>query len=110
MAPLLRSARNGLVVAISYHIDSHDAAAFRAAMADVRLSRYRDGAVGCELSRDVSDPTRWVEVFRIRDWHELQRAIERHNLADSEAVIRARSFHIGVEPPRLTLLVREHGE
>jgi MFS family permease len=110
MAPLLRSARNGLVVAISYHIDSNDAAAFRAAMADVRLSRIRDGAVGCELSRDVSDPTRWVEVFRIRDWHELQRAIERHNLADSEAVIRARSYHIGVEPPRLTLLLREHGE
>jgi MFS family permease len=110
MAPLLRSARHGLVVAISYHIDSADAAAFRAAMADVRLSRYRDGAVGCELSRDVSDPTRWVEVFRIRDWHELQRAIERHNLADSEAVIRARSYHIGVEPPRLTLLLREHGE
>jgi MFS family permease len=103
MAPLLRSARHGLVVAISYQIDSVDAAAFRAAMADVRLSRYRDGAVGCELSRDVSDPTHWVETFRIRDFHELQRAIERHNLADSEAVIRARSYHIGAEPPRLTL-------
>jgi MFS family permease len=109
MAPLLHSARHGLVVSISYRIDSADAAAFRAAMADVRLSRYRDGAVGCELSRDVSDPTHWVETFRIRDWHELQRAIERHNLADSEAVVRARSYHIGAEPPRLTLgLLQEH--
>ena len=110
MAPLLQSARHGLVVNISYQIDSADVAAFRAAMADVRLSRYRDGAARCELSRDVSDATRWVETFSIRDWHELQRAIERHNLADSEAVIRARSYHIGVEPPRLTLLLREHGE
>jgi MFS family permease len=110
MAPLLQSARHGLVVNISYQIDSADVAAFRAAMADVRLSRYRDGAVGCELSRDVSDPTRWVETFRLRDWHELQRAIERHNLADSEAVIRARAYHSGAEPPRLTLLLREHGE
>jgi MFS family permease len=110
MVPLLHSARHGLVVEITYRIDSANAAAFRAAMADVRLSRYRDGALGCELSRDVSDPTRWVETFRLRDWHELQRAIGRHNLADSEAVVRARSFHIGAEPPRLTLLLQEHGE
>jgi MFS family permease len=110
MAPLLHSAQHRLLVAISYHIDPANAAAFRAAMADVRLSRYRDGAARCELSRDVSDPTRWVETFRIRDWHELQRAIGRHNLADSEAVTRARSYHIGAEPPRLTLLLQEHGE
>ena len=103
MAPLLRSAQHGLVVEISYHIDSADAAAFRAAMADVRLSRYRDGALGCTLSRDVSDATHWVETFRLRDWHELQRAIGRHNLADSEAVVRARSYHMGPEPPRLSL-------
>jgi hypothetical protein len=62
------------------------------------------------LARDVSDPTRWVETFRLRDWHELQRAIGRQNLADSEAVIRARAYHSGAEPPRLTLLLREHGE
>jgi MFS family permease len=110
MAPLLQSAQHRLLVAISYHIDPANAAAFRAAMADVRLSRYRDGAARCELSRDVSDATRWVETFSIRDWHELQRAIGRHNLADSEAVVRARSYHIGAEPPRLTLLLQEHGE
>jgi len=110
MAPLLQSAQHRLLVAISYHIDPANAAAFRAAMADVRLSRYRDGAARCELSRDVSDATRWVETFSIRDWHELQRAIGRHNLADSEAVDRARSYHIGPEPPRLTLALREHGE
>jgi MFS family permease len=110
MAPLLRSARHGLVVSISYRIDSANAAAFRAAMADVRLSRYRDGAVGVVLSRDASDPTLWVEMFRIRDWDELQRTIERQNLEDSEAVVRARSYHIGPEPPHLTLLLQEHGE
>ena len=98
------------MVSIRYRIDSANAAAFRAAMADVRLSRYRDGAARCELSRDVSDPTHWVETFRLRDWHELQRAIERHNLADSEAVVRARSYHMGAEPPRLTLLLQEHAE
>jgi len=110
MVPLLHSARHGLVVEINYRIDSANAAAFRAAMADVRLSRIRDGAVACELTRDVSDPAHWVETFRIRDWHELQRAIGRHNLADSEAVDRARSYHVGAEPPRLALRLREHGE
>jgi MFS family permease len=110
MVPLLHSAQHGLVVQISYRIDSANAAAFRAAMADVRLSRYRAGAVGCLLSRDASDPTRWVETFRLRDWHELQRAIGRQNLADSEAVVRARSYHIGAEPPRLALRLQEHEE
>lgn len=107
MAPLLHSARHRLLLAISYRIDPADATAFRAAMAEVRLSRYRDGAVGWALSRDVSDPTHWVETFRIRDWHELQRGIERYNLADSEAVVRARSYHVDAEPPRVTLLLQE---
>jgi len=107
MAPLLHSAQHRLLVAINYHINPTDAAAFRVAMADVRLSRYRDGAVGWALSRDVSDPTQWVEIFRTRDWHELQRGIERLNLADSEAVVRARSYHFGAEPPRVTLLLQE---
>ncbi|MBR0795021.1 MFS transporter [Bradyrhizobium jicamae] len=106
MAPLLHSAQHRLRAAVSYEVDPSDAAAFRVAMADVRLSRYRDGAVAWALSRDVSDPTHWVETFLIRDWHELQRGIERLNLADSEAVIRARSYHLGKELPRVTLLLQ----
>jgi MFS family permease len=107
MAPVLHSARHRLLVAISYQVDPADAPAFRNAMAAVRLSRYRDGAVGWALSRDVSDPRHWVETFRTRDWHELQRGMERLNLADSEAVVRARSYHLGAEPPRVTLLLQE---
>jgi hypothetical protein len=109
MAPLLHSAGHRLVLAIRYRIDPADATAFRAAMAEVRLSRYRYGAEGWTLSRDVSDPTHWVETFRVRDWHELRRGIERYNLADSEAVVRARSYHLGAEPPRMTLLLQEPG-
>jgi hypothetical protein len=48
-----------------------------------------------------------VEIFRTRDWYELQRGIERHNLADSETAVRARSYHLGAEPPRVTLLLQE---
>jgi MFS family permease len=107
MAPLLHSARHRLLLAISYQVDAANAGAFRAAMAQVRLARYRDGAVGWSLSRDVSDPAHWVETFRTRDWHELQRAIERVNRADSEAVVHARAYHLGAEPPRVTLLLQE---
>jgi MFS family permease len=107
MAPLLHSARHRLVLAIRYRIDPANAAAFRAAMADVRLARYRYGAVGWALSRDVSDPTNWVETFRVRDWHELQRAIENYNLADSQSVVRARAYHLGDAPPQMTLLLQQ---
>ncbi|MBR1174872.1 MFS transporter [Bradyrhizobium sp. KB893862 SZCCT0404] len=105
--PLLLSSRHRLRAAVSYRIDPSDVPAFRSAMAGVRLSRYRDGAVGWALSRDVSDPMHWVETFIIRDWHELQRGIDRLNLADSEAVARARSYHRGDELPRVTLLLQE---
>jgi MFS family permease len=107
MRPVLHSSRHRLRAAVSYRIDPSDVSAFRAAMADVRLSRYRDGAVGWALSRDVSDPTHWVETFIIRDWHELQRGLDRLNLADSEAVARARSYHRGEDLPRVTLLLQE---
>jgi hypothetical protein len=107
MVPLLHSARHRLVLAIRYHVAPADAAAFRNAMDEVRLARNRYGAVGWALSRDVSDPTDWLETFRIRDWHELQRAIENYNLADSQAVVRARAYHQGAEPPRMTLLLQE---
>lgn len=107
MMPLLHSSRHRLRAAVSYQIDRSDVSAFRAAMADVRLSRYRDGAVGWALSRDVSDPRHWVETFIIRDWHELQRGIDRLNRADIEALIRARSYHIGTNAPLVTLLLQE---
>ena len=107
MAPLLHSAQHRLVLAIRYNIDPDDATAFRAAMAEVRLSRYRNGALDWTLSRDVRDPTHWIETFRVGDWHELQRGIEHYNLADSEAVVRARSYHLGAEPPGMTLLLQE---
>ena len=107
MAPLLHSARHRLVLAIRYRIDPADAAAFRAAMAEVRLARHRYGAEGWTLSRDVSEPTHWVETFRLRDWHELQRGIGHYNLADSEAVVRARSYHLDAEPPGITLLLED---
>ncbi|MBR0777234.1 MFS transporter [Bradyrhizobium diazoefficiens] len=107
MTPLLQSARHRLRAAVSYQVDPSEAAAFRGAMAKVRQSRYRDGAVGWALSRDVSDPSHWVETFVIRDWHELQRGMERLNLADSEAVVHARSYHRGKQLPRVTLLLQD---
>jgi len=59
------------------------------------------------LSSASFGPMHWVETFRARDWHELQRGIHRLNPADSEAVVRARSYHQGAEPPRVTLLLQE---
>jgi hypothetical protein len=107
LKPLLHSARHRLILAISYRVDPSDVPGFRAAMAAVRLARYRDGAVGWALSRDVGDIGSWVETFRFRNWHELQRGIARINQADSDGVLQARELHRGTEPPRLTLLMRE---
>lgn len=107
MVPLLSSARNRLVVAISYEIDAADVPEFRTAMAQVRAARYRDGATGWILSQEVSDPMHWVETFHVRDWHEFQRGLARVNQLDSIAVEHARSFHRGITPPHIRLLLRE---
>ena len=104
MAGDLLSSQHPVVVTIAYKISHEDAYAFNAAMVDVASSRRRNGATAWLLGRDVGEPERWIECFRLPDWLELQRGIARVNLMDATATQAARAFHRGKRPPQVTVL------
>jgi hypothetical protein len=107
MARDLISLQNPVVVAITYKIAHEDADAFNAAMMDVASSRRRNGATAWLLGRDVGEPERWIECFRLPDWLELQRGIARVNFLDATVTQAARAFHRGKRPPQVTVLAVE---
>jgi MFS family permease len=110
MAGDLLSSQHPVVVTIAYKISHEDAYAFNAAMVDVASSRRRNGATAWLLGRDVGEPERWIECFRLPDWLELQRGIARVNLMDATSTQAARAFHRGKRPPQVTVLAIEQAK
>ncbi len=66
-----------VVVVTEWEIDPADAAEFLALMRQLRIHRYRTGALRWGLFRDVEHPQRISEVFEVADWEEHLRQHER---------------------------------
>jgi hypothetical protein len=94
-----------VVITVEYEIDPGDAPAFAAAMDRVRRTRQRDGARTWLLTRDTADPRRWVELFTVDTWGEHLRQHDRVTRADRVIQERAKAFHRGASPPRVSHLV-----
>lgn len=109
ISPILSSLRHSVIVTISYTIDHENVDAFRAAMMELAAARRRDGATAWMLGRDVEQPERWLEAFRLPDWLELHRGIARVNLVDAAATQVARAFHHGDRPPQICVMIIEQG-
>jgi hypothetical protein len=109
MSSTLSSLRRPVVVTIAYMVDREDTDNFRDAMMDVAAARRRNGATSWVLGRDVGQPERWLEAFRLPDWLELHRGIARVNLTDAAAAQAARAFHNGERPPDVAIMVIEQG-
>jgi MFS family permease/quinol monooxygenase YgiN len=93
------TARGTVLVTVEYRIDPADAAAFAAAMGDVRTFRMRDGAIRWDLLSDPSQPGRYLESFLVDSWTEHLRQHDRLTDADRATEEKARRFHAGPQPP-----------
>ena len=91
-----------IVVDIEYRIDPARADEFRALMQESRRSRMRQGALGWNLLREVSDPGRFVEQIIDQSWTEHLRRFDRVAAADIALRDRKLAFHIGDSPPLIT--------
>jgi MFS family permease len=100
--------RGTVLVTVEYLIDPERASEFREAMRPVRRLRLRDGAIYWDLVVDVADPRRRVELFVCESWAEHLRQHERFTVADRDAHRRARSFHIGEQPPVVYHFLSDH--
>ena len=95
-----RAGASGTVlVTVEYRIDPADAAAFAAAMEEVRSFRMRDGAQRWDLFSDPALPGRYLESFLVGSWTEHLRQHARLTDTDRNAEERARRFHVGPQPP-----------
>ena len=94
--------RGPVMVTVEYHIDPAQAESFTRTMQPIRRIRRRDGAFMWELFRDIEHPDRMMECFMVESWIEHLRQHERVTVADRDVLERARAFHRGSEPPRVT--------
>lgn len=96
-----------VVVTVEYLIDPERLRHFRRVMKRVQRIRRRDGAISWGLLADVADPARYTETFVVESWIEHLRQHERVTVTDRAVLDKARSFHQGPEPPRVTHFVVE---
>lgn len=97
---VLDPARHGgpVLVTVTYQVAPANVAAFVTAMARVRRSRLRTGAVRWELYRDGADPASFVEQYVVRSWDEhLRQHQDRLTGTDQAVETEARALAEG--PP-----------
>jgi len=100
-----------VVVTATYRVPAENERAFLEAMARVRDSRLRTGAIRWGLYRDGEDPSSLVELFVVPSWEEhLRQHHERQTGTDRDYTLRAAelsedpahvSHLISVDVPRL---------
>jgi MFS family permease len=94
-----------VLVTVEYLVDPRRGHEFARAMKAVRRIRRRDGAIRWGLYEDTAQPGRYLETFVVDSWAEHLRQHERVTVSDREMEARARAFHQGLEPPKITHLI-----
>ncbi len=97
--PGVRPQTGPIVMTAEFRIAKDDTVVFLSLMAERKRIRYRNGARGWELVRDISDPELWVERYRVLSWSEYLRHRERLLMHEAEVFKRIRELHKGTEPP-----------
>ncbi len=90
--------RGPVMDTLEYDIDPQDAAAFQAAMVEVRAMRRRNGAVSWGLVQDSGNRRLWLEFFIDESWLEHLRHHQRVTRGELRVEAAARRFQsAGVE-------------
>lgn len=90
-----------VVITVEYRVNPARFAAFSAAMAPIRASRLRDGAISWMLTRDTADPWKVLEIFVAETWGEHLRQHDRLTDADRAPHEIKNAFHEGNAPPQV---------
>ncbi|MBS1186389.1 MAG: transporter [Burkholderiaceae bacterium] len=100
--------RGPVMVMIEYIIEPDKLKEFTHALHQVRRLRRRDGAFMWEMFTDSEEPGKVVECFMIESWLEHLRQHEREIASDKHIYKKARAFHIGERPPKVTHYIGGH--
>ncbi len=95
--------RSGPVeVSLEFIIPPEHAAEFQSLMQERQRVLRRNGAAQWTLLRDMNQPERWTERFKLATWLDYVRFHRRMTHQDAEVGGRIRALHAGQEPPRVT--------
>lgn len=90
-----------IVIEFEYRIDQKDARAYYNALQEIRRVRLRNGGFNWSITRDIGDPTLWIERFHCPTWADYLRMRDRSTKADKEAQAAVDKFIINGEPKRV---------
>lgn len=100
-----------IFVTIEYTILETDTDLFLGIMRKRRRAQSRVGARHWTLTRDIQDPSRWLETFRTPTWMDFHRLNHRLTSADRELDDQVRNLSDRTKPPRTSILIeRPTGE
>ncbi|PDT33068.1 MULTISPECIES: MFS transporter [Sinorhizobium] len=94
-----------ILVMTEYTIPEENADLFLDVMQKRRYAQSRVGARQWTLTRDVQEPSRWLETFRTPTWTDFHRLHHRLTEADEELNQELIRLSDGTNPPRTTILV-----
>jgi MFS family permease len=89
-----------VLITLDYEVKPENAAAFRAAIARLRIVRLRDGAFRWALSQSLETPDHFRESFHVGSWGEHLRQHARATADDRKIEEAVLAFHSGPQPPR----------
>ncbi|WP_210425071.1 MFS transporter [Spongiibacter thalassae] len=90
-----------IVIEVEYRIAAENARPFYNAMLDIQNLQLRNGGFDWSLTRDIGDPTLWVERYHCPTWADYLRMRDRLTLADMAAHERVKSYMIEGESRRI---------
>ncbi|MFV0361031.1 MFS transporter [Tropicimonas sp.] len=79
-------------VSVEYVVPQAHTGRFLELMARRRVIRLRDGAHGWSLYRDLGDPERWHESYRVPTWAAYLRHLARRTSTDAENFLQLRAL------------------
>ncbi len=96
------SMRSGpVVIEIEYRIDPKEARAFYDAMLHIQRMRLRNGGFNWSITRDIGDPTLWIERYHTPTWADYLRMRDRFTQMDQDAQAAVDRFILDGEPKRV---------
>lgn len=105
--------RGAVIITVHYVVEPDKQAGFLSTLRSLRRMRLRNGADQWQVFRDLTELTRWSEVFVVDTWMQYLRMMDRMTLADKMVLDAVQAFHKGPQPPHITqgvsyLAIRAH--
>lgn len=94
-----------ILIATEYSIEAENVDLFLDIMKERRRVQSRVGARQWTLTRDVQQPSRWLETYRTPTWTDYHRLHHRLTTADKQLDQELLKLNTKTNPPRTTILV-----